>query len=183
MIETLSRCGSSNANNSRIAAVTNVLTKFHEDANKEKLPAPCGHVFQQTGTMFAPIQDIIKTNVLTKFHDYWTIDKNATPPAGGNDFLPTETIFQQVQDIIGTNLLTNGFFFKSTGTIFELCSGNRTINVASIILTRKTASSPCDIIGTKILTKFYEDRTINMASRVLTAHDTRRTKCDHNISP
>ncbi|KAH3833811.1 hypothetical protein DPMN_107127 [Dreissena polymorpha] len=46
---------------------TNVLTMITS-------PPPCGHVFQQTGTIFELIQDIIKTNVLTKFHDDLTIN-------------------------------------------------------------------------------------------------------------
>ncbi|KAH3859475.1 hypothetical protein DPMN_102290 [Dreissena polymorpha] len=45
---------------------------------------PCDHAFQQNGTMFI-IQDIIKTNVLTK--------KNASPP-GDHVFQTTETIFE-----------------------------------------------------------------------------------------
>ena len=45
-----------------------------------------------------------------------------------------------------------------------------------------------DIIGTYVLSKFHENWTINVASRVLTKlmltpHDARRTKGDHNSSP
>ncbi|KAH3700607.1 hypothetical protein DPMN_075584 [Dreissena polymorpha] len=66
--------------------------------------------FFQTGTRFAQIQDIIKTNILTKFHGDWTIHvslrvKNALS-SGGHAFKRTGTIFELVQDIIGTNLLT-----------------------------------------------------------------------------
>ncbi|KAH3870016.1 hypothetical protein DPMN_033194 [Dreissena polymorpha] len=91
---------------------TNFFAKFHEDWTKmyyyshEKCPAPGSHenfppagshVFQQTGTIFELIQDIIKTNVLSKFHEDWTTNvtfkvlkrKNALTPA-----------------IIGKNLLT-----------------------------------------------------------------------------
>ncbi|KAH3870694.1 hypothetical protein DPMN_033885 [Dreissena polymorpha] len=129
---------------------------------------PCGHVFQQTDTIFKHIQYIIKTNVLTKFHDGWAINvtfrvlisfyyshirKNALPP-----------------DIIGTNLLTK----------FQL---DWKLNVASRVLTRKNAQPPGghvfqatgtifelvqEIIGTNCLTKFHDDRTINVASIVLT---------------
>ncbi|KAH3693201.1 hypothetical protein DPMN_192603 [Dreissena polymorpha] len=60
---------------------------------------------------------------------------------------------------------------------------DRTINVASRVLTSKNAPPPGnhvfqapgtifklvqDIIGTNFLTKFHEDRTINVASRILT---------------
>ncbi|KAH3782977.1 hypothetical protein DPMN_160902 [Dreissena polymorpha] len=83
------------------------------------------------------------------------------------------------QNIIGTNLLCK--FHE-----------DRKINVASRVLTRfyyshiqKNAPPPGghvflptgiifklvqDIIGMKLLTKFHEDQTINVASRVLTSH-------------
>ncbi|KAH3845952.1 hypothetical protein DPMN_088247 [Dreissena polymorpha] len=146
---------------------------------------PDGHVFQQTGTIFELVQDIIGTNLLTKFHEDPTLNvastvltrqifmthnerqtiykrKNAPPP--GNHF-------QLVQDIIETNLL-NKFH------------NNRTINVASIVLTRKNAPPPGghvfqptgtifqliqDNIESNLLTQFHEDRTINVASRVKNA--------------
>ncbi|KAH3863960.1 hypothetical protein DPMN_026968 [Dreissena polymorpha] len=44
---------------------------------------------------------------------------------------------------------------------------DRTINVASRVLTRKNAPRP-NIIRTNLLTKFHEDRKINVAYRVLT---------------
>ncbi|KAH3786309.1 hypothetical protein DPMN_164415 [Dreissena polymorpha] len=78
--------------------------------------------------------NIIKTNILTKFHENWTI--NATIRVG-HVFQPTGTIFELVQDIMGTHLLS------------------------------KKNSPPIDIIGTNILTKFHDDRTINVASRVV----------------
>ncbi|KAH3693199.1 hypothetical protein DPMN_192601 [Dreissena polymorpha] len=80
---------------------TNVLTKFygeinspppgghfHEDwtinvilnrtinvASRVKNVPPLGdHNFQATGTIFELVQDIIRTNLLTKFHDDWTIN-------------------------------------------------------------------------------------------------------------
>ncbi|KAH3731210.1 hypothetical protein DPMN_057218 [Dreissena polymorpha] len=60
---------------------TNLLTKYHEDWTifpyKEKCsappppppPPPGGHVFKATKTIFELIQDIIRTNLLTKFND------------------------------------------------------------------------------------------------------------------
>ncbi|KAH3888759.1 hypothetical protein DPMN_012799 [Dreissena polymorpha] len=75
-------------------------------------------------------------------------------PLGGHVFPPTGTIFELIQDIIGTNHLTK-------------FHDDRTINVASRVLTRKNAPPP-DIIRTNLLTKFHEDRKINVASRVLT---------------
>ncbi|KAH3779422.1 hypothetical protein DPMN_157225 [Dreissena polymorpha] len=66
-------------------------------------------------------------------------------------------LFELVQNIIGTNLLTK-------------LHDDRTINMASRVLTRKNATPPwCPyIIGTNHLTKFHSDQAINVASRVLT---------------
>ncbi|KAH3724249.1 hypothetical protein DPMN_050064 [Dreissena polymorpha] len=94
-------------------------------------------------------QDIIRTIVLTKFHEeVLTRINSATPgghgfqqnrtifklkndkPPGGNFFQPTETFFEFVQDIIRTNLLAK----KMNRTWLPY------------------------IIGTNLLTKFHEDR-------------------------
>ncbi|KAH3861984.1 hypothetical protein DPMN_024937 [Dreissena polymorpha] len=57
--------------------------------NRQKNPPPAGgNVFQPTKTIFELIQDIIRTHVLTKFHEDRTINvasraltgKNAPPP-------------------------------------------------------------------------------------------------------
>ncbi|KAH3883247.1 hypothetical protein DPMN_007201 [Dreissena polymorpha] len=113
------------------------------------------------------VQNIIGTNLLTKFHEDRKINvasrvltrKNAPPP-GSHVFHPTGIIFELVQDIIGMNLLTKfmkigqknappfgSHFFQANIIIFELIQ---------------------DIIETNLLTKFHEDWTINVASRVLT---------------
>ncbi|KAH3735667.1 hypothetical protein DPMN_042202 [Dreissena polymorpha] len=161
-----------------------------------------GLVFQRTGNTFELNQHIIRTNILTnfelnrdfigtkfltKFHEDGTINvasrvftnkshlsnqvQGCSPEIQRNlpvlcsprlntleaislVFPPTGTIFKLIQDIIGTNHLTK-------------FHDDRTINVASRVLTRKNAQSP-DIIRTNLLTKFHEDRKINVASRVLT---------------
>ncbi|KAH3728893.1 hypothetical protein DPMN_054856 [Dreissena polymorpha] len=52
-----------------------VLTRFYYSHNyKENCHTPGGHVFQPTGTIFELVQGIIKTHVLTKFHEDWTIN-------------------------------------------------------------------------------------------------------------
>ncbi|KAH3790073.1 hypothetical protein DPMN_168268 [Dreissena polymorpha] len=64
-------------------------------------------------SIFDLIQDIIGTNVRTKFHDDQTINvasrvltrKNAEP-TGSHVFQPISIMFELVQDIIGMNLLT-----------------------------------------------------------------------------
>ncbi|KAH3861774.1 hypothetical protein DPMN_024724 [Dreissena polymorpha] len=162
---------------------------------KEKCPAPGGHVFKATNTIFELIQDIIGTNLLTKFHDDRKINVTSRPrPRGGNVFQPTGIIFELFQDIIGMNLLTE---FQEDWTInvasrekcpapWQPCFSSKhwTINVASRVLTKKNAPPPGghffqqtgiifelvqDIIGMNLLTKLYEDQTINVASRVKNA--------------
>ncbi|KAH3739507.1 hypothetical protein DPMN_046159 [Dreissena polymorpha] len=98
------------------------------------------------------------------------------PPPGGHVFQPTGIVFELVQDIIGMNLMTK--FHEDL-----------TINVASRVLTRfyyshirKNAPPLCshvfqanvtifeliqDINKKNLLTKFHEDRTINVTSIVL----------------
>ncbi|KAH3857501.1 hypothetical protein DPMN_100110 [Dreissena polymorpha] len=164
---------------------------------RKNAPPLGSHVFQANITVFKLIQDIIETNLLTKFHEDWTIKvasivltrKNApppvltrknAPPTGSHVFQPTSIIFKLVQDIIGVNLLTK--FHE-----------DRTINVVSRVLTRfyyshnshiRKNAPPLgshvfqanvtifkliqDIIRTNLLNKFHEDWIINVASRVFT---------------
>ncbi|KAH3734735.1 hypothetical protein DPMN_041180 [Dreissena polymorpha] len=136
----------------------NVAYRVHIMKNAPPLGS---HVFQANVTIFKLIQDIIETNLLTKFHEDWTInvasrEKNA-PPTCGHVFPATGTTFELVQNIIGTNLLTK-------------FHDDRTINMASRVLARKNVTPPWRpyIIGTNHLIKFHDDRTINVASRVLT---------------
>ncbi|KAH3885461.1 hypothetical protein DPMN_009455 [Dreissena polymorpha] len=114
-----------------INVASRVLTK------KNDRP-PSVHVFRPAGNIFELIQDIIRINVLrmsTMFY-YSHIIKNA-PPCGGHVFQPTGTIFELVLDISGTNLLNK-------------CNEDRTINVASRVLTRQILT-PHD--GQKSITK------------------------------
>ena len=68
----------------------NLLTKFHEDRtvnvasrvltrfyySRIRINAPPlgSHVFEANIIIFELIQDIIETNLLTKFHEDWTIN-------------------------------------------------------------------------------------------------------------
>ncbi|KAH3825951.1 hypothetical protein DPMN_127838 [Dreissena polymorpha] len=166
---------------------TNLFTKFHDDWAKNVTSRV--HVIQLTATIFQLNSCIKETNVLTKFHENWAknvtsrvftcfpsihIEKNA-PPTGGHVFLPIWTIFELVQHINKTNVLIN--FHDDWAQI-----------VTSIVFTRKTATPTGshlhedwalnvtstvfkldrDFIGANLLTKFHEDRTINVASRVFT---------------
>ncbi|KAH3848928.1 hypothetical protein DPMN_091313 [Dreissena polymorpha] len=160
------------------------------------VPPTSGHVFQQTGTTFELNQHIIKATILTKFHENWAknvtsrvftcfhyihIEKNA-PPTGSHVFSPIWTIFELIRDIYKTNVLTNfhddwakivtsrvktapptgGHVFQRTGTTCEL---NQHFIKANILTNFELDR---DIIGTILLTKFHEDRKINVASRVFT---------------
>ncbi|KAH3782193.1 hypothetical protein DPMN_160105 [Dreissena polymorpha] len=119
-------------------------------------PLLTSHVFQPTGTIFELVQHIIRTNVLTKFHENGTINLTSTvktaPPPGGHVFLPTGIIFELVKDFIGTHVPTK-------------FHDDWTNNVTSRVLTRKTTTPPGTqvyINGTHVLTKFHEDWTINV---------------------
>ncbi|KAH3861007.1 hypothetical protein DPMN_023933 [Dreissena polymorpha] len=175
---------------------TNLLTEFHDhrtinvasySVNKKKCPPlvammnllpkknaspPVGHVLQPTGTIFELVQDIIGTNLLTKFHKDWTIylssrvltEKNALTP-GCHVFKATRTIFELVQDIIGTNLLSKFHDYRKINPNKEKCPapGGHVFQPTGIIFELVQY-----IIGMNLLTKFHKDRTINVASRVLT---------------
>ncbi|KAH3717210.1 hypothetical protein DPMN_059991 [Dreissena polymorpha] len=132
---------------------TNVLTKFHEDwpINVANIvttpPPPGGHVFQQTITIFKLTQAIVSTNVQIKknapspcghFHEHWTT--NVT-------FRVLTRFYNTVKPYKENCPPHGGHVFHSTGTIFKLVQ---------------------DIIGIHVLTKFHEDWTKNVTSRVLT---------------
>ncbi|KAH3753215.1 hypothetical protein DPMN_187849 [Dreissena polymorpha] len=165
---------------------TNLLTKFHDDQKinltsrvltrkiapppwwpyiigmnlltKKNAPPLGGHVFQANVAVFELIQDIIKTNLLTVFHQDWTINlasrvlrKNAPSP-GGHIFQPTSIIFKLEINVASRPYNENApplgsHVFQAKVTIFELIQ---------------------DISGTNLLSKFHTDRKINVASRVLT---------------
>ncbi|KAH3876092.1 hypothetical protein DPMN_039372, partial [Dreissena polymorpha] len=139
-------------------------------------PPLSSHVFQANATTFELIKNIIETNLLNKFHEDWTIHvtsrvKNAPPPGGHKSNQ--------------TNLRTK---FHEDWTInVARATDKLPLNVASRELTRQmltphngrrttdkrqsqklTMSTCSDIIGTNLLTKFHQDRKINVASRVLT---------------
>ncbi|KAH3852966.1 hypothetical protein DPMN_095487 [Dreissena polymorpha] len=142
---------------------TNLLTKFyfHRIINvasrvftRKNAPPPGGHVFQPTRTIFELVQDIIRINLLTKKND---------PPPCGHVFQAIGTIYELVQDIIGTNLLT-------------MFHDDRTINVASRVLSRKNATPPWRPCFSTSRNHFQTQptyhwdiyRTIHVASIVLT---------------
>ncbi|KAH3786951.1 hypothetical protein DPMN_165069 [Dreissena polymorpha] len=132
------------------------------------------HVFQANIIIFELIQDIIETNLLTKFHEDWTINvasrvltrKNAPPP-GGHVFQPKGIIFYLFQYIIGMNLLTK---FHEDWTISVASRVKNAPPLDSHVFRANVTIFKLiqDIIRTNLLTKFHEDRKINVASGVLT---------------
>ncbi|KAH3880430.1 hypothetical protein DPMN_004344 [Dreissena polymorpha] len=158
---------------------TNVLSKFHENLAKnvtsivftcyhyihieKNAPPTGGHAFSPIPTIFKLVRDINKTNVLTNFHDDWQkivtsrvltrflcshIEKNA-PPTGGHVFSPISIIFDSSETLIEP--------MKTAPP-----TGGHTNILTNFELGR-------DFIGTKLLTKFHEDGTRNVASRVFTS--------------
>ncbi|KAH3709034.1 hypothetical protein DPMN_068494 [Dreissena polymorpha] len=133
---------------------TDVLIKFHEEFYYSHItiysPTPGGYVFQQTGTIFELIRDSIK-KILTK--------KNAPPP--GSHTINVTFRVKNAHPI-------ESMFFQETETIFELFHEHGAINVAFGVLTMLNFPDTWlpYVIGTYVLTKFHEDWTINLASRV-----------------
>ncbi|KAH3705653.1 hypothetical protein DPMN_080730 [Dreissena polymorpha] len=125
---------------------------------KKNSPPLGGHLIQVSVTIFELVQGIIKTNLLTIFHQDWTINlasrvltrKNAPPP-GGHVFQPTGIISNHWTINVASRMKNAPPFgsnvFQAKVTIFELIK---------------------DISGTNLLSKFHADRKIDVASRVLT---------------
>ncbi|KAH3822247.1 hypothetical protein DPMN_124021 [Dreissena polymorpha] len=183
--------------------VTNLLTKFHEDwtinvasrvlTRKNFPPLVAMFLKQQKpfSTIFKLIQDIIGTNLQTKFHSDQKINvtsrcshvslntfiENCTPP-GGHVFSPIWTIFEHVRDINETNVLTKFHDDWAKIGTSRVSTRNTALppgvhlhedwasNVTSTVFTSFELSRA--INGTNVLTKFHEDQTINVASRVVT---------------
>ncbi|KAH3812822.1 hypothetical protein DPMN_141263 [Dreissena polymorpha] len=155
---------------------TNLFNKCHDDwaknmTSKLKLPPPGSHVIQLTGTIFE------LNSLFTCFHNIH-IEKNA-PPTGGNVFSPIWTIFELVRHTNKTNvkIVTSRVLTRITapptgGHLHEDWAFYSDFYMTYFKLDR-------DIIGTNLLTKFHEDRTINVAPRVFT-NKCGRTKKDQS---
>ncbi|KAH3709243.1 hypothetical protein DPMN_068705 [Dreissena polymorpha] len=132
---------------------------FHEDwtinvaSRVKNAPTHDSHVFQANVTVLKLIQDIIGTNLLTKFHEDQKINvasrENALPP-GGHVFQPAGIIFEH---LIGMDLLTK--FHEDWTT-----------NVASRVKNAPPLGS--HVFQAMVTIFFHEDRKINVDSRVLT---------------
>ncbi|KAH3840787.1 hypothetical protein DPMN_114243 [Dreissena polymorpha] len=134
-----------------------VLTNFHDDwAKIVTFRVLTSHVIQLTGTIFEVNSHIKETNVLTKFHENWA--KNVISRV---EKCPARTNFHDDWAKIVTCRVftrktappTGGHVFQRTGTTFKL---DQHIIKANILTNFELYR---DIIGTKLLTKFHEDRT------------------------
>ncbi|KAH3812464.1 hypothetical protein DPMN_140897 [Dreissena polymorpha] len=130
-----------------INVASKVLTRFYYSHIRINAPPPGGHVFQSTGIIFKFVQDIIWIKLVTKFLKDWTINVASrgltshirkNAPPIGSHFF-----FKQTKN----DPPPGGHVFQPTGIIFLIFQ---------------------DIIEMNLLTKFNADRTINVASRVLT---------------
>ncbi|KAH3691912.1 hypothetical protein DPMN_192458 [Dreissena polymorpha] len=133
---------------------------FHDDWTinvirpyTKKCPNPSvGNVFQPTETIIQHVQDSIKTNILTKFHEdrkinvtsrVLTISVEYATPLFHQDRtinVASEVLIRIYNRHIWKNT-AGGHFFYQTSTIFELIQDSIRINVMS---------------------KFHEDWTINV---------------------
>ncbi|KAH3818803.1 hypothetical protein DPMN_120529 [Dreissena polymorpha] len=149
-------------------------------------PSRGSNVFQKTVTIKILGLDIIKTNVVSKFHKDLTTNmtsrvstRKTTPPAGGQYIIRTKVLK------LKTAQPPCGHDYQQTVTIFKLSRAilrpYLNINLTSRVFTRKTAAPPGghvflqtepmelsrDIIGTNNLITFHEDLTLNVTSMVL----------------
>ncbi|KAH3889637.1 hypothetical protein DPMN_013697 [Dreissena polymorpha] len=111
---------------------------FHEDWTinpYKKCPATGHHVFQPTRALFELVLDIIDKNILTRVHEYRTINV-ASSLLTIHVFQQTRTIFE-LHDITRTNVLTKfredsavnlNFRVKNDGPpVSDVCQPTRTI--------------------------------------------------------
>ncbi|KAH3836150.1 hypothetical protein DPMN_109520 [Dreissena polymorpha] len=100
---------------------------------------------------------INKINVLTTFHDDWAK-------------IVTSTVFKRK-----TAPSTGGHVFQQTGTTFEL---NQDIIKTNILTSFGLGR---DYIGGKLLSKFHEDWTTSVASRVFTSKSHLSNQADRQM--
>ncbi|KAH3887212.1 hypothetical protein DPMN_011228 [Dreissena polymorpha] len=150
---------------------TNVLTNFHDDWAGS-------NVIQLTGTIFELNSHIKETNVLTKFHENWA--KNVTSsvhiekcPTHWRPYINKTNVLTNFHDDRAKNVTSRVFTRKTApptgGHVFQRTGNTSELNqhiIKTNILTNFELNR--DFIGKKLLTKFHEDRTINVASKVFT---------------
>ncbi|KAH3712616.1 hypothetical protein DPMN_072368 [Dreissena polymorpha] len=167
---------------------TGTIFKIVRDIIGENAPPNCGNVFQATGTMFELIQFIINSNVMTKFHEDWTIHvtfrvKNVPPTCALTNLRTrfhedekinappplTIIIFELIQYVIGTYFVTKFHEYRTINLVSMVLTRNAPPNCGHVFQQTETIFKLIkDIIRTNLLTKCHEDQTINVVSRVLT---------------
>ncbi|KAH3876263.1 hypothetical protein DPMN_000101 [Dreissena polymorpha] len=114
--------------------------------------------------IFELVQDIIETNLLTKFHEDPTINVASEALQYLKNLLTT---FHEDMTINMTFRVKNGpapdIIRINVLTKFH---NDRTINMTSRVITRKNAPLPGGHMN--LLIKFHDNSTMNVASRVLT---------------
>ncbi|KAH3874741.1 hypothetical protein DPMN_037994 [Dreissena polymorpha] len=147
-----------------------------------------GNVIQLTGTIFELNSHIKETNVLTKFHENWAknitsrvfkcfhyihIEKNA-PPTGGHVFHRSGPFSNSSEISIKPMFFTNfhddlaNIVTSRVFTWFLYSQIRKTSPPTGGHIGHNIFELDRDFIKTKLLTKFHEDRIINVASRVFT---------------
>ena len=159
---------------------------------REKCPAHWRPCFSPIWTIFELVGDINKTNVLTNFHDDWAkiVTSRVSRPLAAMFFNGPEPLLNS------TNMSLRQTFWQSYMKIGHKMWLLQCLQGFSFFWPSDLVFDPAwpsfelsrGINVTNVLTKFQEDQTINVASRVfkrqmLTAHDGRRTKGDHKSSP
>ncbi|KAH3882810.1 hypothetical protein DPMN_006755 [Dreissena polymorpha] len=125
-------------------------------------------LFQAKVTIFELIQDIIKTNLLTRFHEDWTITvasiENCSAPWRPyiNEINVLTTFHDDWAKIVTSRVFTRNTAPHPGGHLHEDWASN----VTSTVFTSFELSR--GINGTNVLTKFHLDQTINVASSVFT---------------
>ncbi|KAH3786103.1 hypothetical protein DPMN_164205 [Dreissena polymorpha] len=142
-----------------VNVASRVLTRFYYSHLRKNAPPLRSHFFFQANIIinFELIQDTIETNLLTKFHEDWTINV-ASRVLTRTNALPLWWPY-----IIGMNLLTE---LHGDWTINILLKKNAPSLGGHVIQANVTIFELIkDIIETNLLTKFHEYWTINVASR------------------
>ncbi|KAH3884038.1 hypothetical protein DPMN_008009 [Dreissena polymorpha] len=127
------------------------------------------NAFQENVTIFELIQEINKTNLLTMFHEDWTINEKCPAP-GGHVFQASESILLLFHDIIGMNLLTK-FHEDWTKNVASRVKNAPPLGSHDFQANLTIFEFIQDIVESNLLIKFHEDWTINVASRF---HDDRK---------
>ncbi|KAH3771556.1 hypothetical protein DPMN_172880 [Dreissena polymorpha] len=143
------------------------------------MPRPIGyHDFQANIIIFELIQDIIETNLLTKFHEDWTINVASRVLTKKNS-PPHVAMFLKQQKIIGTNLQTKFHDdWKINVTSRVLTSGHaflpiRTIFKLNCHIQKTNCSHPpsCGHVFSPIWTIFELVQEINKNNLLTNFHD------------